>query len=92
MDRVYLPSNHKNFSILSKYHLCEEYRTNIKEKAKICIYKKRAEDRFKHYEKLANDDEYFIDCKLKGLRIQNPPEEFKDILNEKLKNFIIQFK
>lgn len=85
MTQVYLPSNHKNHSHLMKYHLNTEYRENIIEKAKISNITVRENKRYNHYKRLTEDMEYLEECKRKGLRLRQVPEEFVEKLKELIK-------
>lgn len=73
-------------SQLIKYHTDPEFREMYIKRASENKQQQRIKNRYIHYKKLTEDKEYFMECKSKGLRIRNCPEEFVGILRELLKN------
>jgi hypothetical protein len=85
MTEVYVcnvPSNHKNYSHLTNYHLDAEYRQKIIMKATENNKKLVELKRYNHYKRLTEDPEYLKEQMSKGLRLRKVPEEFQEILKE----------
>ena len=77
-----------------KYHTDPEFRQMYIKRSCENTQKRRIIDRYTHYKRLTEDNEYFLECKNKGLRIRNCPDEFLEILRELIKKwfFFISFK
>ena len=73
-------------SQLVKYHTDPEYREMYIRRSTENTKQHRISERYNHYKKLIEDNEYLLVCKTKGLRIRNCPEEFLGTLRELLKN------
>jgi hypothetical protein len=71
---------------LIKYHTDPEFREMYIKRSCENTKHRRIIDRYNHYKKLTEDKEYLLECKIKGLRIRNCPEEFIEILRELIKN------
>lgn len=74
----------RNYFHLVKYHSDDEYRQKII--SRVVSNRKHLNEvrRYNHYKKLSEDIEYLKECKSKGLRVRNCPEEFLDKINNSL--------
>jgi signal recognition particle GTPase len=82
----------RNFCHLIKYHTDDEYRQKIISRAAANRKHLVEVKRYNHYKKLSEDIEYLKECKNKGLRIRNCPEEFLEKITQSLELFDVESK